>query len=75
MAIADAYTAMILNSPYRQARAPAAALNEVAERAGTQFDPYLVQQFVRAVRLGRQHSGVMLPPGDDWLKKRAGGFG
>ncbi len=75
MAIADAYTAMILNSPYRQARDPAAALNEIAERAGTQFDPYLVQQFVRAVRLGRQHSGVMLPPGDDWLKKRAGGFG
>ena len=70
MAIADAYTAMILNSPYRQARDPASALQEIAERAGTQFDPYLVQQFVRAVRLGQQHSGVMLPASED-LPRRA----
>ena len=61
MAIADAYTAMILNSPYRKAREPAVALNEITERAGTQFDPYLVQQFVRAIRLGRQSTGVILP--------------
>jgi len=73
MAIADAYTAMILNSPYRKARDPSNALNEIAERAGTQFDPYLVQQFVRAVRLGRQSTGVMLPPRQD-LPKAIGDF-
>jgi HD-GYP domain-containing protein (c-di-GMP phosphodiesterase class II) len=61
MSIADAYSAMILNSPYRQAREPLAALDEIVQRAGTQFDPYLVQQFVRAVRLGTQTSGVDLP--------------
>ncbi len=61
MSIADAYTAMILNSPYRQAREPLDALDEIVHRAGTQFDPYLVQQFVRAVRLGAQTSGVDLP--------------
>jgi HD-GYP domain-containing protein (c-di-GMP phosphodiesterase class II) len=65
MAIADAYTAMILDSPYRHARDPARALQEIAEMAGTQFDPYLVQQFVRAARLGQQHPGVYLPSDGD----------
>lgn len=72
MAIADAYTAMILNSPYRKARDPAVALNEIAERAGTQFDPYLVQQFVRAVRLGRQSTGVILSSGQESPKRADG---
>lgn len=65
MAIADAFTAMILNSPYRQARSPKTALEEIAERAGEQFDPYLVQQFIRAVRLGQQHSSLILPTDKD----------
>jgi HD-GYP domain-containing protein (c-di-GMP phosphodiesterase class II) len=70
MAIADSFTAMILNSPYRQARERSVALQEIGEKAGTQFDPYLVQHFVRAVRLGRQHTGVLLPFRDDVTKTR-----
>jgi len=61
MAIADAYAAMILDSPYRHARDSSRALQEISEMAGSQFDPYLVQQFARAVRLGRQSSGLQLP--------------
>lgn len=71
MAIADAYTAMILDSPYRHARDPARALQEIAEMAGTQFDPYLVQQFVRAVRLSQQHTGVGLPSNGDEPERTA----
>lgn len=56
VAIADAFTAMILNSPYRNARSPMLALKEVANRAGEQFDPYLVQQFASAIRLERLYS-------------------
>jgi len=59
MAIADAFTAMILDSPYRHARTPRVALEEIAEKAGEQFDPYLVQQFIRAVRLGQQYPGIV----------------
>jgi HD-GYP domain-containing protein (c-di-GMP phosphodiesterase class II) len=62
MALADAYSAMILKSPYRQPRGPKEALNEIVERAGTQFDPYLTQHFVRAVRLGRDTSNTEVPP-------------
>lgn len=54
IAIADAFTAMILNSPYRHARETTLALNEITKNAGQQFDPYLAQHFVRAVRLGQQ---------------------
>jgi HD-GYP domain-containing protein (c-di-GMP phosphodiesterase class II) len=61
MAIADAFTAMILDSPYRPARTPKGALEEMAQKAGEQFDPYLVQQFIRAVRLGQQHLDTILP--------------
>jgi HD-GYP domain-containing protein (c-di-GMP phosphodiesterase class II) len=66
MAIADAFTAMILDSPYRHARSPKTALEEITARAGEQFDPYLVQQFVRAVRLEQQQKSFTLPEhGDD----------
>ncbi len=65
MAIADAYTAMILDSPYRIARKPAQALREIRDKAGTQFDPYLARQFVRALRVGAQHTGVLLSPNHD----------
>jgi len=65
MAIADAYTAMILSSPYRVARKPAQALLEIGNKAGTQFDPQLARQFVRALKLGARHTSVVLAPNHD----------
>ena len=65
MAIADAFTAMILNSPYRHARSPKTALEEITARAGEQFDPYLVQQFVRAIRLEQHRNGPVQPAHED----------
>ena len=49
MAIADAFSAMILDRPYRRGRTVREALAELERCAGTQLDPELVKAFVRAV--------------------------
>ena len=48
LAIADAYDAMTSARPYRPALAAESALAEVADCAGTQFDPQLVELFLDA---------------------------
>jgi len=50
LAIADAYDAMTSNRPYRKAMTPAEALAEIEANAGKQFDPELVEAFVRMMR-------------------------
>ena len=45
VAIADAYDAMTHDRPYKRAMSHAAALVELQEHAGTQFDPELVALF------------------------------
>jgi HD-GYP domain-containing protein (c-di-GMP phosphodiesterase class II) len=55
--ITDAFSAMILDSPYRQARAMQSALQEMETHAGSQFDPYMIPQFAALVRvMGRDGS-------------------
>jgi diguanylate cyclase (GGDEF)-like protein len=49
MAVADAFSAMILDRPYRKGRTIREALSELERCAGTQLDPELVKAFVRAV--------------------------
>ncbi len=53
MSIADAYAAMLMDTPYRLARAEELALKEIEMNAGTQFDPYLVRSFVSLVRVNQ----------------------
>jgi len=52
LAVADAFSAMVLDRPYRKALPVSEALDELKRVAGTQLDPELVEAFVRAV--GRQ---------------------
>lgn len=47
LAIADAYSAMTLDRPYRRSLAPEQARRELQKAAGTQFDPVLVERFLR----------------------------
>ena len=45
-AVADAFDAMTNNRPYRPARSPAAAVEEIVRCSGSQFDPEVVEAFV-----------------------------
>jgi HD-GYP domain-containing protein (c-di-GMP phosphodiesterase class II) len=49
LAVADAYTAIISERPYRHARDHDAACQELLRCAGTQFDLAVVQAFLTAV--------------------------
>ncbi|MBC7238537.1 MAG: diguanylate cyclase, partial [Chloroflexi bacterium] len=54
LAIADAYDAMTSDRPYRRALSPKEALEELRRCAGTQFDPQLVEVFVRLLSEKRE---------------------
>lgn len=49
--VADAYDAMTSNRPYRAAIGRDKALAEIRERAGTQFDPKVVQAFLTVMEV------------------------
>jgi len=46
LAIADAFDAMTSDRPYRDAMSRDAAVQELRDSAGSQFDPDLVEQFI-----------------------------
>ncbi len=50
IAVADAYEAMTSNRPYREALSDKAALIEIERGEGTQFDPEVVEVFLRSSR-------------------------
>lgn len=49
LAVADAFDAMVSDRPYRKALPLDVALKEIEANAGTQFDPDIVQQFLKKV--------------------------
>lgn len=52
IAVADAYSAMILDRPYRRALSREEAIDQLRAGSGTQFDPNLVDAFVRFLGTG-----------------------
>lgn len=50
LAIVDAYDAMTTDRPYRRARTPQEAVDELINCSGVHFDPELVKVFVRVIR-------------------------
>ncbi|MHB8985599.1 MAG: PAS domain S-box protein [Eubacteriales bacterium] len=55
LAIVDAYDAMISDRPYRKALTHEIALAEIEKYSGTQFDPYLVEEFLNIFEKKRGH--------------------
>jgi HD-GYP domain-containing protein (c-di-GMP phosphodiesterase class II) len=52
VAVADTYDAMTTDRPYRKAKEKGAALIELRERSGTQFDREVVEAFIQALQKG-----------------------
>jgi HD-GYP domain-containing protein (c-di-GMP phosphodiesterase class II) len=50
IAVADAFDAMVSGRPYRKARAVEEALAELRRCRGTQFDPLVVDAFLRSIQ-------------------------
>jgi HD-GYP domain-containing protein (c-di-GMP phosphodiesterase class II) len=50
MAIADAFSAMTLDRPYRAGMDINIALEQIEAGAGTQFDPTLAPRFIETIR-------------------------
>jgi len=57
LAVADAFSAMTTDRPYRKGLDAARALAEIRAHAGTQFDPVMAEAFIRAFEK-RSTSGV-----------------
>jgi len=54
MALVDAYSAMILDRPYRKALSHEESVAEMRANAGIQFDPYLVEPFLGLIETEAQ---------------------
>ncbi len=53
IAVADAFSAMISNRPYRKKMPREEALEEVSQQANRQFDPQVVKSFLKAAQSGK----------------------
>ncbi len=53
ISVADTFDSMTTDRPYRKRLPDAAAIKEIEECAGTQFDPVVVEAFLKAHREGR----------------------
>jgi len=56
LAIADAYDAMTSDRPYRKALSQEEAVKELKRCGGTQFDPALVEVFIKALEENRKEA-------------------
>jgi len=50
MAVADAFEAMVYGRPYRERIDTNAAIKEIRKKSGTQFDPKVVEAFLKAIK-------------------------
>ena len=57
IAVVDAYDAMTNNRSYRAAMSQAKAMEELKRCAGTQFDPFIVSEFLRMLKDNPAYAG------------------
>ncbi len=79
IAVADAYDSMLHRRPWRDAKGGEAALAELRENSGRQFDPEIVERFVAALEASERAEGeaAAAEPGEPrpaapaWREKEA----
>ncbi len=65
LAIADAFDAMTSNRPYRMALTQEEAFRELRDGSGAQFDPDMVEAFVRMIERGGLRYGALVRMTDE----------
>jgi len=50
MAVADAFEAMVYGRPYRERKDISSAIKEIKKKSGSQFDPKVVEAFLRIIK-------------------------
>ncbi len=63
LSIANAYDALLHERPHRAAYSPEQALDLIRARAGTQFDPQLVETFLRCIETAEVESRLIAGAG------------
>lgn len=53
LTVADSFSSMVSDRPYRKALTVACAVEELQNNAGTQFDPHLVEHFIHLIEEGK----------------------
>ncbi len=71
MAVADAFSAMTTDRPYRRGMTEEQALAEITRGSGTQFDPFLAQIFVSLRQSSLSCPSLLLPQALSSLAKAA----
>ncbi len=61
LTLADSYDAIISDRVYRKGRSPEEAFAELRRCAGTQFDPELVERFIKVVSVRNKTQSVLMP--------------
>lgn len=62
IAVADTYSALMQNRPYRPGTTPEQALTEIRSCSGSQFDPAIVATFCSIVERGMLEPGLFTAP-------------
>lgn len=65
IAVADAFSAMTTERPYRRMMSSEAAIQELVAGSGGQFDPEVVRAFVQAIRSGKVSLAAAKTGADD----------
>ena len=67
----DAYESMTAGRPYREPYSEGEAVAEIRRCAGTQFDPRVVEEFVRVLGTDADSDGAPARPGGSELNRDA----